>query len=493
MKRSFLVGLLLAACGGTTAPAPPPKPPAPPAPALPRPDPEAWRNERPEPGAVVDHPFPEIATKKLGNGLTLYVVGRHAGVVSLSVVAKGGAGTVPAGKSGLSALTVRMMTEGTKKHGALALAEAVEAMGTTLQEDASRDSVRLAMTVLREDLERGLGLLAEVVSEPAFSPTEFSRVQKEWLDDLEGERQSPGRLSSLVGLRLLLGTTLGAPVNGSRKDVAALGTKDLVDYHRRTFVPESMALVISGDVTLDAATPIAEKLFGHLRGKAERSEKEPAPPAPEAKQVVHLLDRPGAVQSALFVAQPFPKRGEPGEETRELLNALFGGIFTSRLNMNLREEHAYTYGARSLDIATRQWGAFGLMTSVRTDVTAKALSEAMKELRAAKDPAAGRPITDAEVALARVDLTQHLGASLAHTGEVAARVEDLFTRELPVDYYRRYPTLLDASDARMVATEAQRLTPEAARIVVVGDESAIRKDLEALGFQIVTVPSELAD
>jgi zinc protease len=199
------------------------------------------------------------------------------------------------------------------------------------------------------------------------------------------------------------------------------------------------------------------------------------------------------VQSALFIAHSFPKRSEPGYEARELLNGLFGGIFTSRLNMNLREDHAYTYGARSLDIATAVWGAFGLMTSVRTDVTAPALTEALTELRKAKEPALGRPITDAEVLLARVDLEQSLGATLSYADSVASRVEDLFVDRLAPTYYRQYPTILDASDARTVAIEAKRLDPEHSRIVVVGDRNVISAPLEALGFRIVSVPADLTD
>jgi predicted Zn-dependent peptidase len=161
--------------------------------------------------------------------------------------------------------------------------------------------------------------------------------------------------------------------------------------------------------------------------------------------------------------------------------------------MNLREDHAYTYGARSLDIATADWGAFGLMTSVRTDVTAPALTEALTELRKAKEPALGRPITDAEVLLARVDLEQSLGATLSYADSVASRVEDLFVDRLAPTYYRQYPTILDASDARTVAIEAKRLDPEHSRIVVVGDRNVISAPLEALGFRIVSVPADLTD
>jgi zinc protease len=493
-----LLAVSVAACGTTTPPRAPNKPApvakaATPGPAAP--DPEPWRNTRPGPGPISAHEYPAVDMAKLENGVSVYVVARPAGVVTLSVVARGGASRLPAGKSGLAALTTRMMTEGTVHRTALNLAEAAEAMGTTLEDDAGRDSVRLGMTVLRDDVEKGLSLLAEVVDKPAFSPAELERVRAEWLDSIEAERQSPGRLSSLVGLRLLLGPALGAPVSGSRSDVRALKREDLVRFHAESFlVPENLAIVVVGDVTLAAVKPLAAKLFGRRKGAAHPAAPVPVTlPAPEPKQVVHWVDRPGAVQSAIFLCQPFPKRNESGFEARQLLSELFGGFFTSRLNMNLREEHAYTYGARSLDIATRDWGTFGIMTSVRTDVTAKALSESLSELRKVRDPSLGRPIADGELSLARVDLEQSLGASLSHTAEVAGRVEDLFVHDLPTTYFRQYPTILDKSDARTVAAEAQRLDPGHARIVIVGDKATAGADVAKLGFELETAAPDLSD
>jgi zinc protease len=349
------------------------------------------------------------------------------------------------------------------------------------------------MTVLRDDVEKGLELLAEVIDKPAFAAAELERVRSEWLDGIEAERQSPGRLSTLVGLRLLLGTTLGAPVSGSRRDVRALAREDLVRFHGEAFVPQNLSLVVVGDVTLETVKPLAVRLFGRRKGARPLAPPPAALPAPDAKQVVHWVDRPGAVQSAIFLAQPFPKRSDPGYEARELLSELFGGFFTSRLNMNLREEHAYTYGARSLDIATRDWGAFAVMTSVRTDVTAKALFEALSEIRKVRDPSLGRPIADTELSLARVDLKQSLAATLSHTAEVASRVEDLFVYELPVTYFRQYPTILDSSDARTVSSEAQRLDPDHAKIVIVGDKSAAGADVAALGFAVEAAAADLSD
>jgi zinc protease len=486
-----VVAFVAVACGGAK---PPPQvgstAPAPTASAAVAPAPDSWRNTQPPPGQRAVREYPAVETGKLDSGLSLYVVRRPVGVVSMSIVALGGASRVPAGKSGLAALTVRMMTEGTTKHSSLSLAEAVESLGTSLEQSAGRDFVRLGMTTLRENLKDGLALLAEVVKEPSFAPKELERVRHEWLDSIEAERQSPSRLSSLVGLRVLLGTTVGAPVSGSRHDVEALKRPDLMDFYSKSFVPGNLALVVVGDVGLEDVKPIATSLFHGMRaGTPPAATPSPSPLAQGGGKVL-VVDRPGAVQTALFVAQPFPKRSEPGYEARELLNGLLGGVFTSRLNMNLRETHAYTYGATSLDLATRDWGAFAVMTSVRTDVTGAALKEALTELRKARDPALGRPITEGEVALSRALLEEHLGATLSHTEEVAERVEELFIHALQSDYLRKYPTVLDATTPQAIADEAKRLDPDHSVIVVVGDKSKIAPQLD---MPLEAVPDGLTD
>lgn len=480
--------LVLVGCGST---APAPKPPAPPASsarvAPPAPDPDAWRDARPNAGALAEIHYPDVEVARLENGFSIYVVRRPVGVASISVVARTGGARLPLGKSGLAALTSRMMTEGTTKRSALALAEAAESLGSTIEESAGRDYVRLGLLTALGDFDRGVELLSEVVQKPSFSNKELERVRKEWLDSIEAERQSPSRLASLAGLRILLGNAIGAPVNGSRKDIEGLKRTDLVAFHRETFVPDNLALLAVGDLSLSDVKAVAEKHFGAFRVKAPKPTAAPTLPAAPAAPRVVLVDRPGSVQSALFIGQLFPKRSDPGFEARELLNEIVGGLFTSRLNSNLREEHAFTYGATSLDIATRDWGAFVVMTSVRTDVTSEALTEAVSELKKARDASLGHPITDAEISVARADLKQHLGTSLVHAGEVAARVQDLFVHQLAADYYRKYPAALDSLPAAQVSAESGRLDPDRSVIVVVGDKSQIEPKLRE-HFKTVEAP-----
>ena len=488
---ALLAFVLGAGCSG--APKPPPPSVVPP-PVMPvSVGPESWRAQKPAPGPRVDVTYPKPEVVRLENGMSVYAVPRPGGIALFSIVSRHGASSLPSGKSGVAALTARMLTEGTRTKSSLALAEAAEALGATLDADAGRDYTSVSMPVLREDAVRGLELLAEVVKTPAFDPKEFERVRAEWLDGLLAERQQPTRAASLVALRALLGAQQGAPVGGSIPDVKALKVTDLAAFHRSAFVPANVALVIAGDVKLAELRNDVERLFGNWRATAPPEPATREAPKLESTRIL-LVDRPDAVQTALFVAQPFPKRSAPGYEIREVLNQVLGGLFTSRINRNLREQHAYTYGARSQAIAARHFGVFVVATSVETRVTAEALTELSNELRAARDPALGRPFQNDELGRARADLTNSLGAHLEHVSRMSDDLQTLFIHELPPRYFSQYSRLIDGITREQVAEQAAALlTPDRLVIVAVGDKGAIQPALEKRGFKVEVADPKLLE
>jgi zinc protease len=495
-QQRFAVLLLALGCSAHPAPKaevlPPPSANAS-ASAAPTPDPEPWRNQRPAAGAASTLHFPAPEQVKLASGLTVLVARKAVPVASISLVFRHGAAACPPGKSGLAALTARMLTEGTKQHPGVKLAEEVEQLGTTLDEDAGRDTSSLSLSALTADLDRAIRLLGEVASEPAFLPADFERVQKEWLDGLRAERQAPERLASLSTVRTLLGKPHGSPASGSLVDVAKLTVKDVADFHKKAYGAGDAALIVVGDVDLATVKQSAEAAFKKLgKGTPGLEQSFTPPPAASTKQIL-LVDRPGAVQSALAIAQRLPKRGEPGFEQRELLLTLFGGLFTSRLNLNLREEHAYTYGARAQNLATTHWGALYIATSVRSDVTAQALSEAMKELSLLKDPKLGKPIKADEVARARADLVQSVGARLEYGARIGSTLAELWLHRLPFDYYSRYPALLAAETPETLTRAAEQIDLQHLVVVVVGDRKEVEPSLTKLGYQVVAAPPELTE
>ncbi|HEY2405957.1 MAG TPA: pitrilysin family protein [Polyangiaceae bacterium] len=451
--------------------------------SAPAPDPDAWRNQQPKPGAAALPEFPAPETVRLDNGLSIYVVKRAAPVATLSLVIRHGAASAPEGKSGLAALTARMLAEGTQRHSQQELAEASENLGATLETGATRDESHLELETLSADVPQGLALLAEVALSPAFRERDFSRVRDEWLDAVKSDRKDPPRLAVLVALRALFGLQAGASVNGSVPDVEKLTARELAAFHRQAYVPSNMALIVVGDLTLADVRAHAERLFGRVKGAPfAPPTAEPTPRVPEKVRVL-VVDRKDSVQSSLVALQPLPKRSAPDYEKRALLGTVIGGLFTSRLNLNLREEHAYTYGAGGQVLGTRLWGAYLVSTDVKTENTADALHELISELERAHDPKRA-PIRDDEADRARNALIHALGASLEHTSEVADAIRTTFVHELKPDYYARYPKLIEGISTAEIGKQTALLQPEHLLVVIVGDRSAIEPGLRQRGFEL---------
>lgn len=496
MKRSaclWAFTALLNACASTpAAPLTPDPTPVPAAPARAA-DPESFRVTPPKAGAHPAVQFPTPMVKTLKNGVTVMVLSKHAPVTTLSVVMREGASALPPGKSGLAALTARMLTEGTQLHSSLALAEASESLGSTLEADAGRDESSVELSTLTHDVARGLELLADVVFKPAFRASDFARVKNEWLDGLRAERQEPSRLASLAALRSLLGPSAGAPVSGSIPDVEKLTVADLRAFHREHYVPANLAVIAVGDVTLSELEPDVERLFGRASGSVQAKATEVAPPEPPGKLKLLIVDRKDSVQSSIFAVQPFPKRSEAGFEAREILASLLGGLFTSRLNSNLREKHAYTYGVHGQALATRNWGAFYVATGVKSETTADSLRELLGELERARDPKLGAPINEAEANRARADLMHSLGARLEHTSALSDSMATLFAQGLPDDYYSRYPAIVAAVPTSEVTAQAARLTPQRMTVVIVGDRARIEPSLKQRGYELEAADPRLLE
>ena len=451
-----------------------------------------WRSQRPASGPPAELHYPSPDLYRLDNGLTVVLLQRPAGVTSVSLVIKRFAGLLPPGKSGLDALTTRMLSEGTSRRTSLELAEAIADLGTTLEYETGRDATRLSLLVLPQDVEPALELLADMAQRPAFDERDFARVRTEWLDGLRAERQNPMRLASLAGLRLALGEQHGGPIQGSLVDVEGLAVRDLVSYHARAFAPQNSALVVVGDVEWPMVRAAASRHFDGWRcATGSEPPVQPLPAAP-AQPRIALVDRPDAVQTALFVIQPFPARSASGHEARQVLSGLLGGLFTSRINQNLRERHGYTYGASTRAVATREWGALIVTTAAETKHTAAALWEILSELRQAKTPALGRPIEVAEVDRAKAGLRGSLAENLLTVDAVASDLAELFEFDLDREYYSHYGQTLATISAQQVQLEASRhLTPEHVVVVAVGDRASVESNLRIEGVTVETATAAL--
>jgi zinc protease len=476
-RRSRLVALIgaliLLACGA------PPR-----ASSLPAaPDPDAFRLVVPSPGPRPDVPGAGATEFVLPNGFRVWGLAWNSGTVALEVRCLVGSGSDPEGQAGVTSLLARMFTEGTKSMTALEQAMAFESLGASLEHDASSDTVGVGTEVLPNDAGRAVALLGEAIRRPRFGNADFERIRNERLDDLKGQRQDPEQIAWLIAQRAAFGPLRGRPESGTPKDVAKLRASQLVQRHQGEFGPERCALFAAGSHDQRALEDAAQAAFGDWPKRAAVQPK----PVLVPQQMLHagevlFLGREDAVQSAFVIASALPNRMDPGYHAREVINDLFGGLFTSRLNTNLRERHAYTYGAASRTFASRDLGAWFLSTSVHTDVTAAALGEAHGEVaRLAREPA-----TAQEIARARADLIQRRRSRLEHNTRLLADLSEALTFDLPLDHSSKYPTLLDALAREELDSAARQLSSGPFVTVVVGAKP-VESTLSELGMTVKPV------
>jgi zinc protease len=490
--RLLVVLATMFACHPTTPPKSHPESVVSPAkPVIPRVS-DAWRSKVPT--AAQDSPwtYPEPKVFSLANRVTVYVLQRQSGPVSLSLVVKHGASDVPFEQSGLAQLTAQLMAEATKTKNHYVLSEMAESLGSTLTAGANRDYIHVLLDTLPEDASTGISLLAETLTGPAFRRDDFDRLRKQLLDDLAAERQEPSRLASLVGLQAALGPEQGAPVSGRLSSVQRLTLSEVRQWHKSHVYPEAVALLVVGPVAPEDIRMAAERSLGTLRGKPAKTGVVAAAGTIDSSNV-YCVDRTGSVQSALFIAQVFPRRNAPGYAARQLLDNVLGGQFTSRINQNLREQHAYTYGARSAAVAARQFGLLTIATSVETGVTAPAIREILKELREVRGPNSIRPIATEEFERARTGVIQRLGAHLEDGHHLASDLEQVFVHDLAPDYMRSYLTEVRSLDSVDVSAESERIAPDHLAIVMVGDLNHLRPQLAEAGLHVIPVPTAWLD
>ena len=328
-------------------------------------------------------------------------------------------------------------------------------------------------------------MLAEVVLTPGFPAEEVERIREQQLAAIRQRKMYPAHLAADAAAHFFFadGSNYGRPLSGTEETVASLGPGDITGFAASRYLPARGGFVVVGDVEVDEVTDLSAQYFGAWSG-------EPALPAAidssarfDERRVV-VVHRPGAVQSEIRIGHPAVARDTPDYFQLVVLNTILGGAFTSRLNLNLREKHGFTYGVRSRFAFRRSTGPFTISTAVGTDVTAMAVGEAIGETEALV--AAGP--TESEVEAARDYMAGVFPLQLETTGQIASRIAELLVYRLPDDYHARYRDEIRAVTVESVAAAArQRLNPSAMTVVVVGDADKVGSELEALGIGPVDV------
>lgn len=440
------------------------------------------RTTAPAPGRLRPFHPPAVEREPLGNGLDLVLVPRRGvPLVTAMLLLDSGEAAVDGGEAGLALLAGSALDGGTLERSGAELAEALEGIGTSLSVSPGWDATSAALTCPADRLPEALALLAEVIRRPAFPPDEVERVREGRLASIAQRKADPRSLADDAAARLIHaeGFVYGRPMGGTRESVSALTRDRLAEFAATAYAPTGGALVVVGDLEPREVRALARKHFGDWTGAGLVTPEPAEAPARFPDRRILLVDRPGAVQSELRVGHPGVPRSVEGYEALVILNAILGGSFVSRLNMNLRERNGFTYGVRSGFAFRRGAGPFTIGTAVGTEQTVAAIRETMAEVEGllAEGP------TAAEVDMARDYLAGVYPLRFESTAQVASRVAELVTYRLPADHMATYRERIRAV-TREEAWEAGRrhIRPGEFTLVVVGDASTLRSPLEELGL-----------
>lgn len=437
------------------------------------------RTVMPGPGPESAFQLPPRQTFTLPNGLRVVLAEHHKlPLVSVCLIVRGGLAAEPATRPGLADLTAAMLREGAGGRSSTELAEAVEALGAELSWVTWPDAVIASLSALRHRLEPSLALLADMVTRPDFPPAEMERLRQQRRVRLTQLQDQPHYLAAVAAQRAVYGAHPYAhPVAGTAACLAAVTLDEVRAHWRAACVPGNAVLVVAGDITRPELESALDGLAAWPAAPAPAAGPPPVPPPGD--RAVYLLDRPGAPQSVVTVALAGIPRTASDFAALTVLNAALGGQFVSRLNLNLREDKGYTYGARSRVSFEAVGGTLTAAAPVETRVTVAALREILAEL----DGIAGaRPLSAGELAYAQGSLVNGYARRFEMPDQIVRELLDVYLFGLPDDEPEALPGRLRAVTAADVAEAgARHIRTDRLAVVIVGDAAAVRPDLEALG------------
>ncbi|MGE0351901.1 MAG: M16 family metallopeptidase [Gemmatimonadales bacterium] len=447
------------------------------------------RSKLPEAGTPPAAKFPALQRATLSNGLKIVLAERTSvPKVEFQLLVDAGYAGDQFGKPGTASLAMAMLDEGTEKLNALQISDTLAMLGANLGAGASLDMATVSLSSLKENLGPSLDIFADVILHPAFPEADFERLQAQRLAQIQREKVQPVAMALRVFPRLLYGPghAYGNPLTGSgtTASVQSITRQDLVKYHDTWFRPNNATLVVVGDITMADLKPRLERLFSGWRSGSVPKKNIGTVSLP-ARPAVYLVDRPGSDQSVIFAGNVAPPKGNPDEVAIEAMNTLLGGNFSSRVNMNLREDKHWSYGAFTLLWPARGQRPFIAYAPVQTDKTSESLTELMKEFRGILGP---KPATSDELGRAKATLTLTLPGRWETMGAVLGSISEMVTFGLPDNYYDSY-----AARVRSLTTTA--MTPAAKEVVhpdnmiwvVVGDRAKIEPGIKALNLGEVRV------
>jgi zinc protease len=451
--------------------------------------------ERPTPGEPRPFQFPRFERRQLSNGLSVIAVNLPGrALLTASLVLPSGAVDEPQDLAGVTSLTARALTEGTKHHDAIGLTEAAERLGASLHAEAGWDGMSVSIDVPAERLGAALELVAEVASEPTFPVADVERMRDERLNDLLQAKADPRRRAddAFVSTIYAPGVPYGRPSAGTEATVPGLDAATCIALHASRFDPARMTLIVGGDLdAMDGGGDVWSIAESRFRGWAPNpnadAPSKPTITAARTERIVRVIHRPGAVQTEIRVGHVGLPRRIPDFHAVSVMSAILGGLFNSRLNQKLREEKGYTYGAGAGFDMRRGAGPFAVRAAVNTEVTVPAIQDMLAELETMR----ATPPTAVEVKHARDYLVGVFPLRFETPPAVVAAIAGLVIHGMPWDELDRYRPAIEAvTEADVQAAASGHIRPDELAIVLVGDADAILPSLESAAIGPITVERE---
>ncbi len=442
------------------------------------------RSSLPEVDGFPEPDFPVIQTATLSNGLEIYLAERRAvPVVNFNLMVDAGFAADQFGSPGTADLAMGMLDEGTGNRNALEISEELARLGAQLGAGSNLDVSTVYLSALRENLDPSLDIFADVILNPSFPPDDLERLRSQQLAQIQREKATPIQMALRVFPALLYGTdhAYGNPLTGSgtAESVSALTRDDLIRFHQSWFKPNNAALVIVGDITLDEIVPKLETvLAGWTPGQAP--EKNLSQVAHKDEPALYLLDRPGSEQSIIFAGHVAPPKRNDAEVAISAMNDILGGTFTSRVNMNLREDKGWSYGAFTLLWEAEGQRPFIVYAPVQTDKTGESIGEVLRELQGI---VASEPVTPEELAKVQANMTLSLPGQWETNGAVAGSIGEIVRFGLPLDHFDGYADeVRNLGLAGVQAVARSVVRPGRLVWVIVGDRELIEDEVRGLGL-----------
>ncbi|GAB3652879.1 pitrilysin family protein [Echinicola sediminis] len=443
------------------------------------------RSSLPPLGEPKTSKFPELEKAKLSNGMKI-ILAKRAGVptIAMNLMFDAGYKTDHLSKPGTAALAMDLLDEGTRGMSSLEISEQLQLLGASLNTGSDTDISSVSMSTLKPTLSASLDLFANVVLYPAFDQKEFERLKQEQLNDIKREKSQPVPMALRVMNKFLYGENhpYSNPYTGTgyESTVEQLTREDMVNFYKTWLRPNNATLVITGDVEMEA-------LKAKLEGAFQTWEKGDIPeiafnkPKTDKKNTLYLMDRPESQQSVIIAGNLINKYGEISEIAREQMINILGGEFTSRINMNLREDKHWAYGAFGLVLNAEHERPFLVYAPVQTDKSAESIQELKKELT---EFVTSRPATEEELEKVKNNQVLGLPGQWETNASVNGSLYNMVKYNLPDDYFQQY----DANVRNLTLSEVKKVSdevvkPENVNWFVVGDKAKIMDKLEALGFE----------